>query len=248
MKKKCALLIAILLITGCGNKENSKTVKYFKDGEIVYFNPTIGISCSNYTEVNSNTGNRDGCLKWYAFLDEENAQNITLLLDHNTTAAVSSVIETSGGIRSSVKEVENSLKKDTELWKVPARLITTSEIVKIVGNSLWDSKFSTYQNFFYFDSNTNEESNACNNNSTECHFGWLYDRTGISCKKWGCLNNSSSNDTHGYWTSDEVLYKPDIWSVTFKGNIYNSFVSYSGSVLSYGIRPVISIPKSILNM
>ena len=61
--------------------------KTYTNGEVVYFNVDNGTKCSNYTETQSNTGVKRGCMKFYAFNDD-GKDTINLILDHNTTATV----------------------------------------------------------------------------------------------------------------------------------------------------------------
>ena len=69
-----------------GNTPQPTTKKY-KNGEVVYFNVTTGEKCSDYTESQSNTGVKTGCMKFYAFNDD-GGNTLNLILDHNTTAKV----------------------------------------------------------------------------------------------------------------------------------------------------------------
>ena len=99
-------------------------IKYYKDGEEVYIDVTIGKSCTNYHEDNSKTGynglqatkttdNQNSCLKFYSFLDDGN-DKINLLLDHNTTSNLA--WNSSGSNASGPLEVINQLKIDTNEW------------------------------------------------------------------------------------------------------------------------------------
>ena len=63
----------------------SKLVKKYTNGEVVYFDVDNGTKCSNYTETQSNTGTKSGCMKFYAFNDD-GKDTVNLILDHNTTA------------------------------------------------------------------------------------------------------------------------------------------------------------------
>ena len=69
-------------------EKGSKTQKY-SNGEVVYFNVTTGNKCSSsdYTETQSNTGVKEGCMKFYTFNDD-GGDTVNLILDHNTTAKV----------------------------------------------------------------------------------------------------------------------------------------------------------------
>ena len=238
----------------------------YKNGEVVYFNVTTGEKCSDYTESQSNTGVKTGCMKFYAFNDD-GGDAVNLLLDHNTTAIVT--WNSSGSNTNGPKEVLDQLKTDTSSWKgtiIPAnytmdqtgqtsnanytidyseykaRLITANEIAKITGNTTWDEKTAT--NWYYLDTNTTTQSSTCKSGNTSgCKYGWLYDRTGKNCKELGCLNNSDQT-TYGYWTSSS---RADVstraWGVEKDRDLYYRGVTISDA---FGIRPVITIPKSQL--
>ena len=53
----------------------------------VYFNPTTGEKCNNYIEANSKTEVKNGCMKWYAYSQNQNG-TINMILDHNTTTTI----------------------------------------------------------------------------------------------------------------------------------------------------------------
>ncbi len=69
--------------------EKGTSTKTYANGEVVYFNVTTGEKCSSsdYTETQSNTGTKSGCMKFYAFNDN-GANTVNLLLDHNTATDV----------------------------------------------------------------------------------------------------------------------------------------------------------------
>ena len=247
--------------------DTPQPTKIYTNGEIVYFNVDTGEKCSNYTETQSNTGIKAGCMKFYAFNDN-GGDTVNLILDHNTTALVAWYSS-----RSNVKgpkELLDQLKSDTSSWKgtitpsnytmdqtgqtsnakytidyssYKARLITANEIAQITGNTTWDEKTAT--NIFYFDSKTDTASTTCTDgNTTGCQYGWLYDRTNKSCTEYGCLNNSDQ-DTYGYWTaSSRAGSSYDAWGVFCFARVSSFSVDYS---VFYGVRPVITILKSKLS-
>ena len=250
--------------------DTPQPTKTYTNGEVVYFNVDNGTKCSNYTETQSNTGTKSGCMKFYAFNDD-GKDTVNLILDHNTTAEVfwNLTVSTASG----PKEVLNQLKKDTASWQgtitpenysidqseqgsgvkyavdysdYKARLITAQEVAEITENTTWDEKTSS--SIFYFDTNTTTESKTCKyGNTTGCKYGWLYDRTTDDCTKYGCLNNSDSDlSTYGYWTaSSNAEFSDYAWSVYYNGGtLTNGFV---GGAHSHGVRPVITILKSKLS-
>ena len=242
----------------------------YTNGEVVYFNVDTGEKCSNYTETQSNTGTKSGCMKFYAFNDD-GKDTLNLILDHNTTATVawnSSASNTSGP-----KELLNQLKADTLSWKgtitpsnytmdqtgqksnakytidyssYKARLITAQEIAQITGYTEWDEKVAANSNRYYFDTKTTTVSDTCKAGYTSgCKFGWLYDRTNKECTKNGCLNNSDQT-TYGYWTvSSRSDSYGNAWTVYYSASVGSSDnVRYSDVS---GVRPVITILKSKLS-
>ena len=55
---------------------------------IVYLDPTDFTHKCISTDIDSATGTKTGCMKWYAY-DEDNTQNTyTMILDHNTTDTI----------------------------------------------------------------------------------------------------------------------------------------------------------------
>ena len=251
---------------------SDKTVEYtygnkiYENGEVVYFDVTTGKTCDNYTETQSNTGVNSGCMKFYAYNDD-GGDKINLLLDHNTTATIA---WNSSGTNSNGPDQEflNKLNEDTKDWQgtetplnytmdqtgqesgakytidyssYKARLITANEIATITGNTSWDEE--TASGGYYFDTNTTTASTTCKSgNTTGCKYGWLYDRTHMECTTSGCLNNSDVK-IYGYWSASSIAGTRLAWFVGWGGNVSGINVGYSGG---YGVRPVITISKSLI--
>ena len=247
---------------------NYGSSKKFENGEVVYFNVTSGELCSSseYTETQSNTGVKEGCMKFYAFNDD-GKNKVNLILDHNTTQYAA--WNSSGSNSSGPKDLLDQLKADTRLWKgtetpsnytmdqtiqksnanykinystYKARLITAQEIAKITGYKEWDEKSST--NVYYFDTKTSSPSPTCKSgNTTGCKYGWLYDRTYTSCIDYGCLNNSNVYMI-GYWTASSYSNSSSsAWYVNYGGFVVSGGVSTTNY---FGVRPVIEVLKSKL--
>ena len=246
-------------------------VRSYKNGEVVYFNVTTGTKCSSsdYTETQSNTGVKKGCMKFYAFNDDGGG-TVNLLLDHNTTATVA--WNSSGSNTSGPSEVLTQLNDDTKSWvgtETPsnytmdqtgqpsnakytidysdykARLITANEIAQITGNTTWDEKIAANIGRYYFDSKTTSASTTCKSgNTTGCKYGWLYDRTHKGCTTYGCLNNSDVT-TFGYWTASSRAGSSNrAWDVNYDGYVSDNVVSHSSAC---GVRPVITVLRSKLS-
>ena len=251
--------------------EKGSTFITYKNGQEVYFNVDNGTKCSSsdYTETQSSTGVKSGCMKFYAFNDD-GGDTINLILDHNLTGGGS---WGSGTNASGPSYVLKQLNDDTKSWagtETPtnytmdqtgqptnakytidystykARLITAQEVAQITGNTTWDEKTAT--NSFYFDSKTDTASTTCKRGDTSgCSYGWLYDRTTADCTTYGCLNNAESASAgymNGYWTaSSAAVYPPiNVWVV----NGYASVAKAENTESLYGIRPVIEVSKSKL--
>ena len=254
---------------GSTTPDTPQPTKTYTNGEVVYFNVDNGTKCSNYTETQSNTGVKTGCMKFYAFNDD-GGDTVNLILDHNTTATVAwNSIESNA---SGPKEVLTQLNDDTKTWvgtetpsnytmdqstqggkakytidysNYKARLITANEIAQITGNTTWDEK--TASSSFHFDTNTTTASDTCKKGDTSgCQYGWLYDRTNKSCTTYGCLNNAdSSMNGYSYWTaSSRADSSSSAWRVSFYARVGSDYVDTSSD---YGVRPVIEVLKSKLS-
>ena len=266
------------------NQENNKyeatekgnTYITYTNGEVVYFNVTTGEKCtsSDYTETQSNTGTKSGCMKFYAFNDD-GGDTVNLILDHNTTATVAwnntykndsgSIINAKGP-----KELLDQLKTDTSSWKgtetpsnytmdqsdQPSKAKYTIDYSSYKARLITANEIAqitgnttwdekTATKIFYFDTNTNTVSTTCKSGNTSgCKFGWLYDRTSKSCTTYGCLNNSDQA-TSSYWTaSSRAGNSNHAWYVLFNARVYTDIVGYSDR---HGVRPVITILKSKLS-
>ena len=202
---------------------------------IIYLDPTDLTKVCSTENSTSATEIKIGCMKWYVFDDK--GDNYTMILDHNTT---SKVPWNSSGSNSEMKEVAVALENDTQNWNnsLKARLITAEEIAKIIGFTNFNT--STASSWVYLDSNSKNQVSQSQGSS---RFAWLFDYTD-GCINFGC--NIADSNTYGYWTSTSVYnsnqkaYRIN-GDGTFDGN--SSFVTKTQN----GIRPVITIPKSIIS-
>ncbi len=115
---------------GSTTPDTPQPTKTYTNGEVVYFNVDNGTKCSNYTETQSNTGVKTGCMKFYAFNDD-GKDTVNLILDHNTTAKVAWVLKedyiAAGGTENDYGDYGKNdkgpltllvqLKTDTASWK-----------------------------------------------------------------------------------------------------------------------------------
>lgn len=262
------IMIMALMLTGCGSTTGDKTNKednkptavnppletgYTGVKKIVYLDPTNLNKACTEDDVNSTDETKSGCMKWYAYKEDDNTY--TMILDHNTTNLVNWIKEDdyieAGGKKENITYLmdgrsapstdmgpitaEKQLESDTSYWveSLNPRLIKESEVREITGNP--------EEKYYKFDTDTNTNTNTSK-------YGWLYDRTSKNCEKNGCLNNATTKNTttktsEGYWTdtADDEHY---IWYVSD-----SNCLSTWGTVEDVweGIRPVITIQKSSLS-
>ena len=202
----------------------------YENGTVIYFNPNSNSVCSK-EEASINTSKSNGCMKWYSFLDDGSLY-IKLILDHNTTNKVawaSSGINTNGPV-----EVKTQLDSDTASWNksINPRLIEANEIVTITEYPIWDN------NFYYFHTNSQTQyKGAAGTNK----YAWLFDNT-RECTTYGC--NVADSSTYGYWTNTVNPNDPiSAWNVYQRGTLRDSYVE---SFVYSGVRPVVSVNRSII--
>ena len=219
------------------NKNGDKGYYYsYKNGTAIYYNPVTGTTCDS-SEAVSTTGTKTGCMKWYTFNDSSESSIVNIILDHNTTATLvwySSATNVAYE-SSKIKPEVDKLVKESK-WVNTPRLISAEEIAQITGNTSWTNT----GNWFYLDSNSQTQTAKSQGASK---YAWLFDYTN-GCTSYGC--NIADSSKYGYWTStpkgtaDSGSY---VWTVDRSGNLNRS----SASSTNYGVRPVITIPKSRLS-
>ena len=216
---------------GSGSTEVTKT---YTNGEVVYYNPVTNTKC-NSSEAVSTTGTKEGCMRWYAFLDDVDS-SIKLLLDHNIDVNCSSSTRLTT-LQSSISSWDSSVKNT-------ARLIEASEIVKMTGFSNWTDNAEDFSGYYLHNNSTStvyKESAGTNK------YSWLFDNTD-SCTTYGCNVANSTLQAAGYWTNT----KPSpgdagsctAWYIDNSGKITLLYGTDWG--VSVGIRPVIEVSKSKL--
>ena len=211
----------------------AKWVTLLANGTVVYYNPVTNVKCTASQAV-STTGTKTGCMKWYAFNDE-GADTVNLLLDHNTTALVQWA--STGTNANGPVEVKTQLESDTSSWnstiKNTARLIEASEIAKITGYQNWNN------NWYYFHTNsTTQYTGASGTNK----YAWLFDNT-RECTTHGC--NVADYRTWGYWTNTAHSGSSGgTWFVHCVGSLSSVDVRDADH---YGVRPVITVSRSIIS-
>ncbi len=228
----------------------------YYNGRVVYFDVTTGKTCDNYTESQSITGVKDGCMKFYTFNDD-GGDKVNLILDHNTTTKVAWVLQddyiAAGGTESDYGDVGNNnkgpltviaqLKSDTSTWdaSLSPRLIEASEIAKITENTTWNAGGQ------YYILHTNSESEYEGDAGTN-KYAWLFDNT-HNCTSYGC--NVSDSNIEGYWTGTAYSGNYNLaWAVSYYGVLnYGNVDNEDGEgdlAFNNGVRPVITVLKSKL--
>ena len=189
---------------------------------IVYLDPTDLTKYCDASNSVSTTGTKEGCMKWYAYSDD--GTNYNMILDHNTTAKITSWNASKTQITTDTTSWDSSLK---------ARLVTAEEIAKITGNTNWTSA----SEWFCLDTNQPDDA-GCYNPTKISKYSWIYDYT-KECVNYGCSKADSSNS--GYWTS--TIYNSNAsWGINSNGVLY-----YNGAEeIERGLRPVITISKDII--
>ena len=227
-----------------GKATKPSTTKKYENGYAVYYNPVSGEKCSASDAV-STTGTKTGCMKWYVFNDSEGSSTVNVILDHNTTARLA--WNTVGQYGTNVAYTDSNIKPEVDKlvseskWKSMPRLITAEEVNKITGKTGWTNTGSWY----CLESKVQDSASSpyCNNTGK---LGWLYDHTYCveGSNDWKCPNNDTA--TYGYWTSTTYGNAGSgsyVWRVSRYGILDGHSASNAGS----GVRPVITISKSIVS-
>ena len=247
--------------------KNGKVVYFDVKKGVTCTNYKENNSNTGYNGMNPNSS-QNSCLKFYVFNDD-GKDTVNLILDHNTTASVA--WNSSGSNSTGPNELLSQLKLDTSSWEgtntpsnysidqssstskakytidytgYKARLITADEVAKITNNTSFN-EVTTASNYFFFDTNTQKQSDTCKyGNTSGCKYGWLNDRTMKTCEDYSCLNNSSAT-IYGYWTiSPTASLTNYAWYVYFLGYIQGTTITNKSS---YGVRPVIEVNRKKIN-
>ena len=219
---------------------------------IVYLDPTNLSNVCNAENSVSTTETKTGCMKWYIFNDDGN--NYTMILDHNTTARIrwndngSNVPYEESNLYSVVQDL-----KTTSGWIVEPKLITAEEINTITGKTDFDSTSSN--SWYYLDTVT--QTKEIFTETKRSKYDWLYNNLTL-CKTdnidYGCsiedkniytgYGTAGEGNTYAYWIATIVgdTNGTNVWRVTRAGSLGD----YSSNNPNHGIRPVITISKSII--
>ena len=210
---------------------------------IVYMDPSNLQRVCNASNSVSTTGTKTGCMKFYIY--DDSGDNYKMILDHNTTTSTS--YDTSGTYKeysqASIRTVVNS---DTSSWTGfsggSIGIITANEIATITNTSTFNGGFGTW---FYFDGTGTYKQTEPANFTTTSRYAWLFDYT-EGCTSYGCKIADSS--TMGYWTSSPISdYSDRAWLVDSSDALGTRYVDCDiRNNYHFGVRPVITIPKSYI--
>ena len=225
----------------CGGFSNNEaTYTTYTVGQAINFNPVTNEECTTPT---STPGTKTGCMKWYVIKESgSHDSTVDVILDHNTTAKV--YWNSSGKSSDGMNEVATTLSNDTSQWVdgLNKRLITANEVASIAENDGWDS--ATANQYFHLGSNdtTTYSNQTSEQKAKQRSLAWLFDYT-YACTSFGC--NTPHSSTTGYWTSSTFAGNlSDAWIVGRNGDLSNVGV---GRGSDFGIRPVITVSKSVFN-
>ena len=213
----------------------------------VYFDPIDLTHSCNSTDALTNTSPNTGCMRFYIF--DSTFGEYVLIADRNISSGVA--WNSTGNNEVGMNEVQSKLTELTTGWYGNPRLISATEIAKLIGtdtklqwnkNRVVGTNVATQSSWYYLDGNGSTYSGwqtQIANSTNPSKYTWLYDNT-TGCKAYGC--EKESNVT-GYWTSDAALGTNAAWVINNQGKLTYENVDNT----SYGIRPVITIPKSIID-
>lgn len=257
----CIIAIAIAIYTlfnisnnknELSQKDENKPQRVIGHGLDIYFNPKTNEECDNYNEYNSEIGVKDGCMKWWIY-NIDDSDKVWMILDHNTTALVTwnNIVNKedikSGKIKKLYPDsVEKQLKEDTSSWHKDiiktTRMLNSDELTTIYS----ENKASSSRNMgwlpeYFFDNITDSNWQYCQNKKQLSNeYGEWFE----------CLD---LDKVYGYWVyppEDDSRQTSTYFIKDYENDIYKQMLissSYDGRDINfYGVRPVISVPKSIL--
>ena len=236
------------------NGEND-TEKYHRDNSATNYTGTSfeGFDDAGDKYYTDMTENQNGCMLWHAFLDTEEASVVRLILDHNTTERVAWNADGGDTPVTALAKLAGDIAGWDDNVKGTARFIKGAEITAIATEyaktatnygtayQIWDVNNSATLYRF----TTGEKYTSYNGTANGPHeLAWLYNNLN-SCNNYGCEFTSWMGNY--YWTADVVGTSDSSDSISAWAVCYDRIDSQPVTdPLWSGIRPVIEVPKSIL--
>ena len=220
----------------------------------IFYNPVTNSKC---------TDGASGCMRWYAY--SESKGNVNMLLDHNfineqwedeiestNTSSPSIILSVIGEQTSNWSDRLIRNDSYSASWNYnnvaysftidytgkKARLISAEEISASTNNNIWNRESEKY----YFGSGSSVEygNQSEEQQAVQQKYSWLFNNTD-DCITEGC--DFEQEGAISYWTSTPKTNTSNrVWCVCNGGCLEPSLTNES----YIGIRPVISLPKSIV--
>ena len=233
--------------TGCMkfyifNNNNDRTVDMILD-----HNTSLGIQWSTYQEGNQYVnfkGPREALYQLYE--DTKNWTGIPSLTDlknYSITWTLDQVNHAYTIDYTKNLSASNSYEYSANPSAYKARFITAEEVSKITNNEVFTLESSYY--FFGSLSTVGYSDQTSVQQAIQEKNSWLFENL-YNCIDYGCSNNSTiENGNYSYWTSSPCTNGASFaWFVNRGGNMALTSTSNNDR----GIRPVISLPKSLLEI
>ena len=243
---------------------------------IVYMDPSdLSRTCTaedasnNVNENGTPTGIKFGCMKFYIY--DDSGDTYKMILDHNTSGNVLWGYAKDKNV--AVSTLPERLNADTKDWQVDVDVISADEIAHIVGIDSKDAlnwSVKGIENsgdgryWFYLDGSGKTVEGwqtKIVSETNKSKYAWLFDYTN-ECIDNGCNKEDNNGymakddwEKHaldrvlGYWTkvgtaAGGYAYGFSVYSAKLSKESADSIMSYYGG---YGIRPVVTIKKSLIN-
>ena len=210
-------------------------------GSSVCVRANTGSGISVGTKYVCNPG--DGKYRFFYVLTV-GSSTVDLIMDRNITensikCSDAEVYFTSGAGVSIANSWKNVQKVD-----IPS----AQAIANAVGNTSWNVNTAKTTNAFFLDPKNGTFGNTqVANSSNPSAFYWLFENT-ANCEAYGCIWGAQSHQNN-YWCKERVYNSTgNAWNVTREGKLnYKECINTTAGNNTAGVRPVITVSKSILN-
>ncbi len=214
----------------------------------IYLDPTNIERYCDSSNISSTAGVTEGCMKWYAY--KETDDTYTMLLDHNITKFDDDNIikwTTKDTNELGPEEALRVLKETTDSWiAIPER---NDSYTPTLGDNISSSKYTI--NYTGYRSRLIEAEEVAKIISADLSSLTIEQVVSFQIDniKYQWLIGSGDGIGFRYWTSSPVKTRKAIYIAGHlnEAAIDASSFSSSSSSKNIGIRPVITIPKSMIN-